>query len=328
MTPLAETDFRDELAERRRRLQEAIAAGGEGASLGRLLGEVDAALVRLDKGTFGECEVCHEGIEIERLFADPLRRTCLDHLTQAERRALEEDLALASRVQEGLLPREHLSVPGWEAFYRYEPAGAVSGDYCDLVPHGQDLYFLLGDVAGKGMGASLLMSALRSIVRTLADAGPPVRTLVERANRLFSETALPQHYATLVCGRASSSGEIEICNAGHCPPLVSSDGSIEPVKATGLPIGLFSSAEYSTRTLRLGAGETLLLYTDGVSEARGRTGEEYGRERLAQILGRRRGLPPKEIVAACLEDLVAFRGAAARTDDLTLLAVRRAPASR
>lgn len=332
MSPeIAESVFRDELRERRRRLEAALAAGGEGPRLARLLDEVDSALARLDSGRFGVCETCHESIGAEDLLGHPLLRTCIDHLTPRERQALEDDLALASRIQSGLLPHPRVSLQGWQACYRYEPAGAVGGDYCDLLtrgPEAPELYFLLGDVAGKGMSASIRMAALRAIVRTLLESDSSVSGLVERANRLFCETALPENYATLVCGRAGAEGEVEICNAGHCRPLLARGVEVTEIETTGTPVGLVGSTRYETRRLRLEPGDTLLLYTDGISEARNREGEEYGAARLAAALRRHHGAPPEDLVRACLEDLTAFRAGSPRTDDLTLLAVLRSPASR
>jgi sigma-B regulation protein RsbU (phosphoserine phosphatase) len=330
MEEIGKVDLKDELRDRRRKLETAMAAGGSSASLARLLGEVDAALARMDAGTYGLCTACNENIEIERLLGDPLVLTCSDHLTAEQQRTLEEDLALASRVQSGLLPRQEPQLRGWESFYHYEPARGVGGDYCDLVTCGSNserLYFLLGDVSGKGMAASMLMSALRAIVRTLVDSEPPVEQLVARANRLFCETALPQHFATLVCGRASASGEIEICNAGHCPPLHLCDGRVERIASGGLPIGLFTNAEYPASQVRMAPGETLMLYSDGLTEARNREEEEYGVDRLAAALSRRPDRRPKEIVLASLEDVARFRAGAPAGDDLTLLAIRRSAES-
>ncbi len=326
METLEATYLRDELRDRRERLDAAIAAGGENARLADLLHEVDAALERMDQGTYGLCDACHETVEVERLIMDPLLRTCLDHLTPGERRALEQDLDLAARIQSGLLPRRDLAHGGWEAFYHYEPLGAVSGDYCDLVPaegDGGDLFFLLGDVSGKGVAASMQMSGLRAIVRTLIASGLQMSTMVERANRLFCENTTASNFATLVCGRATRSGRVEICNAGHCPPLLARGREVVAVEATGLPIGLFCANEYTVTTLELGAGDTLLLYTDGLTEARDRASSEYGPERLTRVLQERRALPPRDLVAACLGDLEAFRRGVPRTDDLTLMALRR-----
>lgn len=110
-TPLI-FDFRPPLLERRRRLQEILAADGETAHLVRLMREIDAALERLDEGTYRLCEVCHESIETERLVADPLVCVCLDHLTEAQQRSLEHDLELAARIQAGLLPENDLRTDG------------------------------------------------------------------------------------------------------------------------------------------------------------------------------------------------------------------------
>lgn len=326
MAAMRESDLRDQLLDRRKRLEETIASTGLEEQLVRLLGEVDAALGRVDHGTFGICEECHDSIEKDRLMSDPLVRYCIDHLTAAEQTALQQDLDLAARIQTEMLPKRDLGHAGWEATYHYEPLGPVSGDYCDLVTPDSgdgDLFFVLGDVAGKGVAASMLMAALRATVRTLVGTGMPVNAMVERANRLFCESTLANHFATLVCGRASRSGEVEVCNAGHLPPLLASGGRITPIDATGLPVGLFGTGDYGVKKLRMDPGDALLLYTDGVSEARDRSRAEYGIPRLSDLLQQRHALSPKALVAACLEDLAAFRSGATREDDLTLMALRR-----
>jgi phosphoserine phosphatase RsbU/P len=326
MATALDTNFRQELTERRGRLEEAIEEGQRSAQLQHLLEEVDAALGRLDAGTYGICDVCHESVEVERLLGDPLLRTCLDHLTTVERRELEQDLDLASRVQSSLLPKQDLAAGGFLAAYHYEPASMVSGDYCDLVPpqDGKDgLYFLLGDVSGKGVAASMLMASLRATVRSLIDTELPVRGLIERVNRLFCESVAASHFATLVCGRASKGGRIEICNAGHCPPLIVRGGGVEPLAATGLPVGLFSASEYTVSEARLAPGDHILLYTDGLTEARDGAGTEYGVDRLSRVVRDRHTLPPRDLIQSCLGDLASFRGRSPKSDDLTLLAIRR-----
>src|SRR5437870_5146064 len=114
---------RGELLARRNKLEAARAGLPQAEELGRLLHEVDAALERIDQGTYGLCDVCHDPIETERLRADPFVRNCLDHLTRAEQRALEQDLDLAGRIQHVLLPKTQLSLGGWETCYHYEPLG-------------------------------------------------------------------------------------------------------------------------------------------------------------------------------------------------------------
>jgi phosphoserine phosphatase RsbU/P len=314
--------FRDQLLDRRRRLESA-AASPAADEVVRLLKEVDEALRRMDVGSFGLCETCHDPIEADRLLADPLTRFCLDHLTPVEQRALEQDLALASRIQRELLPKSETRYDGWGIAYHYEPAGPVSGDYCDLI-YGNDgtLYFALGDVAGKGVAAAMLMSHLSALLRTLISVGMPLEALMERASRVFCESTLPTHYATLVCGRASPSGEVEICNAGHPPPLVVREEGITAIDATGLPIGMFSSERFSARAVPLAPGESLLLYSDGLLEAESAGGAEYGLARLAALAASGARLAPSALVGACVRDVIAFRGPKA-SDDLTVMAIRK-----
>jgi sigma-B regulation protein RsbU (phosphoserine phosphatase) len=292
----------------------------------RLLDEVDAALGRIAAGTYGLCETCVDPIESERLIADPLTRFCLDHLSAREQRALEQDLELAARIQRGLLPDLSARLDGWELAYHYQPAGPVSGDYCDVI-RGEDgdVYFLVGDVAGKGVAAAMLMSHLSALLRTLVSVGLPLDQLMERASRVFCESTLPTHYATLVCARARPSGAIELGNAGHPPPLViRAGGAVEPLDATGLPIGLFCSEQFSSHALQLAPGDALLFYTDGCIEAQDAGGDEYGLERLVALARSAARAPAAEIVAGCARDVAAFRGARSAADDLTIMAVRPA----
>ena len=192
----------------------------------------------MDAGIYGLCEVCHDPVESERLIADPLTRFCIDHLSAREQRALEEDLDLASQIQNGLLPPPTRSIDGWDVAYHYQPLGPVSGDYCDLINgENKSLYFVLGDVSGKGVAASMLMAHLHAMFRTLTSINLPLEQIVERASRVFCESTLPTQYATLVCGKASSDGAVEICNAGHLPPMLIQQDGVTSIAATGLPVG-------------------------------------------------------------------------------------------
>ena len=316
--------LREQLHNRRHKLQTAIAASDGGAAqLTQLLQEVDTALGRVEANTYGLCEICHDPIDPELLLADPLARFCLGDLTLQQQHALEEDLRLAARMQAALLPRPDFTSDGWQASYHYQPAGVVSGDYCDLVSAADgSLYFMLGDVSGKGIAAAMVMTQLHAMFRTLISVGLPLNQLAERASRVFCETTLPTHYATLVCGKAEPTGEVEICNAGHLPPLVVRGGDVSVIEATGLPIGVFCNEQFSSYRVRLSRGDMLLLYTDGLSEAQNDSGEEYGRERLLRLVGECLTHAPAELVATCVGDLAAFR-AGAGTDDLTIMAVRR-----
>lgn len=316
--------LQNQLLEKRRQLQKAAPYAVQKRDLERLLKEVDAALERIDQGTYGLCQVCHEPIETERLIADPLLQFCLDHLTPTQQRALEADLRLARQIQTKLLPKHDVAHGGWEVSYHYEPAGLVSGDYCDLIPAEKGvLYFILGDVSGKGIAASMLMAHLHAMFRSLTAFDLPLDKVVEQASRVFCESTLPTHYATLVCGKAGPSGEVEISNAGHPPGLWVREGGIEPIAATGLPLGAFCDEHFGARKLSVGAGDVLFFYSDGLSEARNEAGVEYGPGRISERVKLSSGLSPSGLVKACLEDLSAFRGRASRQDDLTIMSLRR-----
>ena len=315
--------IRDELSRRRARLEEAVQTVGRSGDLLQLIEEVDAAIARIEDGTFGHCEVCHDPIEPDRLMADPLLRFCLDHLSPQQRTDLQEDLDLAARIQSGLLPPKQMRTEAWSAAFRYGPLGAVSGDYCDLLDGGDGSYFFaLGDVSGKGVAASMLMAHLHASIRVLMGSGLGVEEMVKRTSRVFCESTLPSHYVTLVCGHCHPDGRVELVNAGHVPPMLVRRDGVFPLDATGLPIGLFCQEEFQVRRLEMAPGDALVAYTDGLTEVSdGR--EEFGRTRLAQVLSGARGDSAEDLVLSCLRAADAFRGRHPFTDDISILAIRR-----
>jgi len=316
--------LRTELEQRRTRLHEALHSPGADATLSELLTAVDTALSRIDQGTFGLCETCHDTIEADRLLADPLVRFCLDHLTSAEQRALESDLSMAARIQRALLPKPGVAPVGWDVRYHYQPAGMVSGDYCDLFETDRGLLFMLGDVSGKGVAASMLMSHLHATFRSLAETGLELDRMVADANRIFCESTLAGQFATLVVGRAAHDGSVEFVSAGHLPVLhIERDGAT-PKDSTGVPLGMFCNTRFPVHRLSLAHGDTLLLYTDGLTEARNRAGTEYGLHRIQTLAARHTGIEPAGLISKCLEDLQSFAEGVKQPDDLTLLAVQRA----
>jgi phosphoserine phosphatase RsbU/P len=316
--------MREQLVQRREKVATAISAVGSDPRLTALLREVDAALERFESGTYGLCEVCHDTVEADRLIANPLERFCLDHLSADEQRALEEDLTLAAQTQRGLLPRHNIQINGWHFDYCYEPARLVSGDYVDIIPAAEgDIYFILGDVSGKGVAASMLMAKLHAVFRSLIPLGLGVDRLTERASRLFGDSTLPGQYATLICGRASEKGVISVCNAGHPPAFLRRNGEIDQISATGLPLGMFPNQKFSIENLNLETGDTLILYTDGVPDTVNSHGEEYGMSRLSGIATASWSLDPEKLMASCLADVSRFREGSPRFDDISIMGIRR-----
>jgi phosphoserine phosphatase RsbU/P len=314
---------RGQLMDRRQKLETALVKFSESGRLRQLLQDVDAALDRLGAGSYGLCEVCHDPVEADRLIADPLARFCLDHLSPHEQRMLERDLEMAARIQAELLPQPDSAFGPWQVARHYEAAGPVSGDYCDLAHDGDGgLFFMLGDVSGKGVAAAMLMTQLHAMFRSLKSVGLPLTQIVERASRLLCESSLPTQYATLVCGEADATGAVEICNAGHLPVLWLNGGDVRTIDSTGLPVGVFCEQQFSSHTLRLRPGDSLFLYTDGLSEARDVHDAEYGIERLTRLMGGTLAPSPQAMISVCLEDLKTFSGGARKSDDLTMMAIR------
>jgi sigma-B regulation protein RsbU (phosphoserine phosphatase) len=319
------TLIRRGLAARRRRL-ERLVGHHELPLFTRLLGEVDQALERFDRGELGRCEVCHGLVEPARLVSDTGLEICLDCMSPGERRALERDLELASQIQAGLLPERDLTHGAWDLHLHWQPLGAVSGDYADVLrsgPSGEDLLVLVGDVSGKGVAAALLMSHLHAVFRGMAGQGMPLVEVVQRANRLFKSVTPENAFATLAAVRLTACGDVEVVSAGHTPPLVVRSGGVEALAPDGLPLGVLPDASYGSKTLELGPHDGLLLYTDGLTESTAPDGQELGVPSLQRLVAGRREWAPREIVRACLDEADWFRRGAPLADDLTLLAVRR-----
>ena len=311
----------EQLLDRRERLRAASLFAGGDFQFAGLLGEVDAALAKLGNGHYGECEDCHDSVEPDRLLVDPLMKVCLGCLDDKQRGALEDDLQLAYDIQQGLLPKVGVKCDKWSVHHAYEPAGIVSGDYVDIIELDDEFYFLLGDVSGKGMAASLLMSNLHAMFHSLVPMELPMADLMTRANRLLAESSLANQYATLICGKANRAGEVEISNAGHLSPILMKHGVKGSLNCPGLPLGMFSEAEFAVNKVRLSPGDSLLLFSDGVTETMNGDSAEFGVDRLFAAIDCVEQTGPLGLIEKCLEHVGLFRGAAHRHDDLTMLAL-------
>ena len=271
------------------------------------------------------CEVCEGPLDEDRLRTGPLKRVCLECLSDEERDALQHDLEVAAQIQARLLPERNFSFGRWQIHYHYEPLGAVSGDHIDLIRPGRTghtLHFLFGDVSGKGVAASILMANLQALFRTLVSLELPLAEIMAKANRLFFESTGANSYATLVAGRLNGGGLLEICNAGHNPPLLVRDHLVSPLPAMAVPLGLSENLLLDSERFHLEPQDLLFLYTDGISEASNDGGEEYGATRLGGSLDGLRGLPARDVVESVLEKVRTFQNGAPQIDDVTAMAIR------
>ena len=315
--------LKKQLTERRERLEHSAKNLTEPVKIYKLLQQIDRTLERIDKGSYGICEVCHDPIEPERLEYDPMISVCLDHLNTEEQRALEQDLELAGKVQRGLLPEENIKLKGWEFGYRYRPAGIVSGDFCDFQQADDgSFFFVIGDVSGKGISASLMMSQLHALIRSFLTFGLPLQEIVNRTNRLFCESILSNNYATMVFGKGSPDGQIEFCIAGHNPPLLLQEKGITKIKATGVPVGLFCGSEYEVSSYTLQPGNTILIYTDGLTESFSNE-TEFGEERLIESFQQLENNSPDLLLDSLFKAHSNFMQTEKPSDDITVAVLKK-----
>jgi phosphoserine phosphatase RsbU/P len=239
---------------------------------------------------------------------------------------LRAQLELARQVQLRLLPERRCCLSDWEVAFSYESAGFVSGDYVDLIPAGADaFYFALGDVSGKGVAASMLMSHLHATLRILLPSAQTLEEVVAAASSTFCQSALPAQFATLVLGKADRSGTVELVNAGHNPVLLVESAEVEVIATASLPIGMFCSTDFASVKRRVSPESTLFLYSDGITESTDEAGTEFDLDRLAETLLQSRNLLPSAVVETIQRTIVGYTSGAQPSDDRTMLALRWSP---
>jgi phosphoserine phosphatase RsbU/P len=248
----------------------------------------------------------------------------------AEAHHLEQELALARRIQVALLATEMPAISGWQIHAGNIPSRGVSGDYYQVRPRrdGQELVVMVSDVAGKGMAASLLTATLEALSAVPIEDGHPPEAILTRLSRQLWDRTTPEKYATAILAVIEvATGQLRYANAGHLPGLwVSAEGEVRELGATGTPLGLLQHAVYPAAEVTLAAGDTLVLYSDGFTEAANDEGEEFGIARLAKICQGGFDLPVAELVEAVETELEYFVGGDADGDDRTLVVIRRSPA--
>ena len=242
---------------------------------------------------------------------------------ELERERMKQELAIARGIQQALLPKNfkelaHLQVTGIN-----RPSLSVGGDYFDLIELGPErTAFVIADVAGKGLGAALVTSMLQGAFSAIT-LRPELPAIFEHANRFICEHAEVERYATIFFGVLTADGELQYVNAGHHPPILIRSGRVETdFKAESMPLGLFPDTVYPARCHRLNPGDTLILYTDGITEATDAGHNEFGIDRLRQVVTRHAGASVAELQTAILEELDEFARGAHQADDITLLILR------
>jgi sigma-B regulation protein RsbU (phosphoserine phosphatase) len=248
----------------------------------------------------------------------------------AQRRVLEEELALARRIQQALIPATLPELSGFELCARNIPSRHVSGDLYEAVLRrdGAECVLLLADVAGKGVAASLLAASVEALSAGPLEQGLPPAEICSRVSRLLYQRTAAEKYATAVIAAIdAASGTVEYANAGHNPGLVvRADGAVETLGPTGVPLGLLPNMPYRAATVTLQPGDSLVLYTDGITEAANDADEELGLERLIGVCREHRQASAAELADAIDGAVAAFVAGLQPGDDRTLLIARRIPA--
>jgi len=240
-----------------------------------------------------------------------------------ERELREQELRVARRIQQALLPKEVPTLEGWQIAPYYRPAREVGGDFHDFLelPNGQ-LSLVVGDATGKGVPAALVMASARSILRAVAQASNSPGDVLRRDNdALVTDIPANMFVNCFSAILEPESGRLVYANAGHDLPFLHRKGDAEELRARGMPLGLMPSMSYEERETNLHSGEAALLYSDGLVEAHDPEGEMFGFPRLRGLIaehGKERSLGD-----FLLEELFSFTGEGwEQEDDITLLTLR------
>ena len=249
----------------------------------------------------------------------------LNEVEEAER-AMAKDMQQAALIQNSLLPGKAPVVAGLDIAGKTTACRTVGGDYYDFLkfPDGR-VGLLVGDVAGKGMPASLLMSSLHARVHVLFEDGDDLAQKVTRLNKSTCQNCPDNRFITFFMTVADpATGDLVYANAGHNPPLlVRAAGGFETLGGGGMILGILPKAAYTESHAKMERGDVLILFTDGVTEAPDPQAEEFGEARLAELVASMMDRPAAEIVEAITTDVAVYTQGAPAADDITVVAVRR-----
>ncbi len=246
-----------------------------------------------------------------------------------EKAKMEHELRIAADIQQGLLPVAPQVGTFYDAMGSSMACRSIGGDFFDFLDlPGGSLGCVLGDVAGKGAPAALLMAVLHGVFSSQAATGGTPARLFEDVNRILLRRSLGAKYATAFYAVLSADGTLVYSNAGQNPPLLVGPDGVERLDAGGRPLGLFDASTYVEDRRQLVPGDLLVLYSDGVTEALSASGEEFGDERLLDAVGGHRGEPPQAVLERLLAAVREFTRGAVQNDDVTAIVLRYVGASR
>jgi phosphoserine phosphatase RsbU/P len=284
---------------------------------------IDASLQKLDEGTLGVCTVCHGTVDDALLQMDYTACVCLDDFSTQERRALENELELSQIVQRAMLPQQIPTMAGFDIAGYNRPAQIIGGDYYDFLQFNDGAHgFVVADISGKGVSGGMLMSSLQTAFHTLVPETDSPTKVLERINRLYIHNIHFTTYVTIFFARLDArTHTLLYANAGHNDAFLyhGSSKTRNWLRPTGAAIGLMEEFNLRSESLQLEGGDTFVLYTDGITEAINSKREEFGRDRLADVIEQNDALSADALIQKILQSLNDFTEGNQLADDITLV---------
>lgn len=288
----------------------------------------DCKLLKIDEARFADLSQKYPrfALEVMRTMSHRTRRLLVE---ETKKLRMEEELAIGRDIQLGLLPKEMPAVPGWAFAARYEAARQVGGDLYDFIPtsHSNNiLNIVVADVTGKGVPAALFMASIRSVMRTLSLSDNSPADILRLSNKaVIQDMRTPLFLSTILAQLDTESGTVTLANAGHEWPLWlrPSLNKTEALTIPGMLLGAFRDIVPRQKKITLAHGDSLILYTDGVTEARNAAGDLFGDERLDDVASRYQDNDADEIAHQIETAVAQFIGDTPQSDDLTLVIIKR-----
>ncbi len=284
---------------------------------------IDESLEKIEEGTFGICEICHEPVDSELLQMDYTSAVCLGHFSEEELRQLESELELSQVVQRALLPQQVPTIDGLNIAAFSRPAQIVSGDYFDFMNFKDGAHgIVMADVSGHGVSAGMLMSSLQTAFQTLVPESDSPLDVLERLNRFYMHNINFTTFVTIFFGKFDPlTRTLTYANAGHNSVYLYRASTDEEIwlHPTGPAIGLMEGFHTHAAEVKLEQGDTLLLYTDGVTEAMNGDGTQLGLDGLAEVIRQNANLTAEQLIQKVLRALKDFTNGGQLEDDVTLV---------
>lgn len=297
-------------------------------------GDMENIRLAMNDGAFDFATKPIDLDDLARTIKKAIRQIDFVHESQKEHSQLEslkEDLISAKKIQQFILPRVFPPFPEdsdkLDIYASMEAAKDIGGDFYDFFRIDDDhIALVIGDVCDKGISAALFMAVSRTIIRSKGLQGVSAAECLTESNRLLASTSVDYMFLTVFYAIFNTkTGLVSYCNAGHNPPhIVRTNGTVEQLPMDGnFMVGAFTDVEYTEKTLQLEHGDLLVMYTDGVTEAVNSSYEEFGTERLKNIISGIADKSCQEIVGTIKAGINNFVDGAAQSDDITMLVVKR-----